>query len=58
MTDYFNDIVFYALNWWEGKCPEDWTQEQHLSDPKIGCTTTDEKMLAESVARYLRKGNK
>lgn len=47
-------VVNYAIEWWQGNRPKDWTKEQHLDKPTVNCDGDDERRLVISVADLLR----
>lgn len=47
-------VLAAAHAWWESKRPAQWTLQQHLQAPDVGCETPAEKALAQAVASWER----
>lgn len=44
-------VYLAAVRWWVTKRPAQWTVEQHLAQPCVGCRGKEEFELAEAVSK-------
>jgi hypothetical protein len=42
-----------SIRWWESKRPADWSEDQHLAEPTVNCSSSAEQALAQAVARWV-----
>jgi hypothetical protein len=45
-----------AVEWWRSKKPRDWTGDDQIASPTIGCETCWEDDLANAVAEFVKVG--
>lgn len=50
-----DDVFEKAVNWWKNKRPLSWSEEFHLENPDINCSTGTEKSLALAIAKALKE---
>lgn len=50
-----SEVEQIALCWWMAQAPLVMSEEEHLANPTINCTTWQQMALAEAVAHMARR---
>lgn len=53
-TEYAHDgLLSAAIDWWKGKRPCEWGEEEHHKNPSVNCVTPRERVLAREISNFL-----
>jgi hypothetical protein len=52
--EHLEAIEQAAYEWWLGRRPRNWTEDEHVKNPVINCCSTYEITLANAVAKMRR----
>jgi len=51
-------LLIAAVQWWKMKAPPQWTEDEHILQPHVGCRGREEFNLADAVVDYLKSRKK
>lgn len=47
-------VLKAAVRWWRAKRPANYNVTEHIKHPTVGCTTVEERELAQAVSEHER----
>lgn len=48
------NVVIAAVQWWEGRRPISYTEEDHIENPCVNCNNDRERYLSIEIAKRIR----